>query len=174
MSETKTCATVPQHERMRYAAMAILVVGLLAAALVFCLSPDEVALDVAGIAGSKLYQHNLALIGGHAAVNAARFDDWFASLWHGRPLALIIVLATIGIAAACFWVAHMMTIPPLPLHASGGEPTDDALLEESDQHGDRHDRDDERGGDDVPGERELSLVERDAHGQRAHPHGGIE
>jgi hypothetical protein len=174
MSEAKSPRSLRQDERVRFAAYAILVVGLLAALSVFVSSADEPVTDPGNIARSKMYQHNLAVIGGHAAVNAARFNDWLGSLWHGRSLALIIALATLAIAGACFWIAHLMTIPPLPLHASGGEAADDALLEKRDQHGDRHDRDDERGGDDVPGKRELPLVERDADRQRAHPHGGVE
>jgi hypothetical protein len=112
--------------RVRWLAIAILVVGLLAALMVFVSSTDEGGADPYGIARSKLYQHNLAVIGGRAAVNAARFNDWFASLWHGRPLALIIALVTLGVAGACFWVAHMMTIPPLPLHGREREGAEDA------------------------------------------------
>jgi hypothetical protein len=91
-----TPAARPVHERVRLAALAALVVGVIAALLVYVLSPDE-GTDVTAIAGGKLYQHNLAVIGGHAAVNA-RFNDWFASLWHGRPLAAVIALVTLVIA----------------------------------------------------------------------------
>ena len=162
------------HERVRFAAFAFLVVGLAAALLVFVLAPDDEAADINGIAGGKLYQHNLGVIGGRAAINAARFDDWFESLWHGRSLALVIALATLAITGGCLWIAHLMSIPPLPLHPPGRQAADDALLKERDQDGDGHDGDDQRGRDDVPGKRELPLVEGDADRQRAHPHRRVE
>lgn len=135
-----TPAGPPVHERVRLAALAILVVGVIAALLVYVLSPDE-GTDVTAIAGGKLYRHNLAVIGGHAAVNAARFNDWFASLWHGRPLAVVIALVTLVIAGFAFWIAHLMAIPPLPLQSAGSEADDDAILKRRDQPGVGHGRD---------------------------------
>src|SRR5258708_36292431 len=54
------------------------------------------------------------------------------------------------------------------LHPTGRQSAHHALLENRDQDADRNDGDDQRRRDERPGERELALVERDAHRQRAH------
>jgi hypothetical protein len=42
-------------------------------------------------------------LGGKFAVLTAEFNDWFASLWHGRALAGTVAVLAVAIAAACFW-----------------------------------------------------------------------
>ena len=102
------------HVVMRRWGVGILLVGLLAASLVYVLAADDDGDGIARIAGAKMYQHNLALIGGKAAVAADRFDRWFGGLWHGRPLAYTIAVLAIAIAAGCFWVARIITMPIPP------------------------------------------------------------
>lgn len=112
-------APTPRHVVVHWWGMAILFAGLLAAVLLYALAPEDGAGNMAAIAGAKMYQHNLALIGGNAAVAADRFNRWFDSLWHGRPLACTIAVLAIAIAAVFFWVAHVMSIP-LPARPDKG------------------------------------------------------
>ncbi len=102
----------------RYWGAAILLVGLASAALVYVFAPDDSGAGAAdGVAGGKMYQHTLELMGGKAAVYADRFDQWFASLWQGRTLAYTLAVLAIAIALACFWVAHLLSTP-LPVNRS--------------------------------------------------------
>ena len=54
---------------------------------------------------SKIYRHDLELFGGKAAVLADEFNRWFAGLWHGKSLALILVCVTIIISSGVFFAA---------------------------------------------------------------------
>lgn len=65
----------------------------------------------AEIARRKMYQHDVQLIGGKAGVAFVRFDQWLSGLWHGRPLAYMIAVLAIWVAAACFGVALMWLVP---------------------------------------------------------------
>ena len=95
-----------------YWGVAILVVGI-ASAVVIALSVGDDDSDAAReLASSRMYQHNLELMGGKFAVLTAEFNDWFASLWHGRALAGTVAVLTVAIAAACFLLAHLMAGPP--------------------------------------------------------------
>jgi hypothetical protein len=104
----------PQRRPLiHYAGVAILFVGFVAAALVYAFVTDDADAEAAAeIASSRAYRHNLELMGGKFALLSTEFDDWFASLWHGRPLAYTIVVLSLGIAGVCFWVGHVAA--PLP------------------------------------------------------------
>lgn len=96
--------------------MAILVAGLVTAALVYAFASENADAEAAAeIASGRAYQHNLELMGGKFALLSTEFDEWFASLWHGRPLAYTIAVLSVAVAGVCFWVAHASA--PLP-----GEP----------------------------------------------------
>jgi hypothetical protein len=56
-----------------------------------------------------MYQHNIELRGGKFAVLSAEFNEWFCSLWHGRPLAYMVAVVAVGIALVCFRVGHLMS-----------------------------------------------------------------
>jgi hypothetical protein len=104
---------LPLRTVINYWGVAILLAGLAGAALVYVFAAgDEGAELAAEIARDRMYQHNLALMGGKAAVYMAGFDQWFSSLWHGRPLAATLAVLAVGIALACFWVAWLMSPPP--------------------------------------------------------------
>ncbi len=55
---------------------------------------------------SKIYRADLERFGGKASILADEFNRWFASLWHGEKLALIIALITVGASFTCFWKAQ--------------------------------------------------------------------
>lgn len=103
---------LPLDTVLRHWGVAILLVGLASAALVYVFASDDSSAGAADrITGAKMYQHNLELMGGKAAVYADRFDRWFASLWQGRTLAYTVAVIAIAIAVACFWVAHLLSTP---------------------------------------------------------------
>ena len=102
----------PLHSVIHYWGVAILLVGLVAAALIYVFAADDGDTDLAGeIASGRMYQHNLELMGGKFAVYAAWFNQWFAGLWHGRPLAYTVAVLAVAIALVCFWVARLMSVP---------------------------------------------------------------
>ena len=116
MSESKPQhppAKLPLQTVINYWGVAILLAGLAGAALVYVFaSGDEDAELAAEIARDRMYEHNLQLMGGKAAVYMAQFDQWFSGLWHGRPLAYTIAVLAVAIALGCFWVAWLMSPPP--------------------------------------------------------------
>ena len=85
-----------------YAGVAVLALGLALAFAVFVAVGDEPENVTSMITGSKLYQHNLQLMGGRFGALLAEFSEWFAGLWHGRALAATIAVIAVALAAACF------------------------------------------------------------------------
>jgi hypothetical protein len=123
----------PPDAIARFWGVAILLVGLASAALVYVLAPDDSGAGAAGgVASGKMYQHTLELMGGKAAVDADRFDQWFASLWQGRTLAYTLAVLALAIALACFWVAYLLSTPPpvnrSPAASSPPDPPSDQSL----------------------------------------------
>ncbi|MEJ2696944.1 MAG: hypothetical protein P8013_09885 [Candidatus Sulfobium sp.] len=55
---------------------------------------------------SKMYRHDLEVYGGKANVLMDKFMRWFASLWHGRSLALTIACITVLISLGFFLVSY--------------------------------------------------------------------
>lgn len=87
----------------------ILAVGLTAALVIYVAAaraPDDSADD---LADSKQYLRQMELYGGKANVLAAEMQRWFASLWHGRRLAMTVAGGTALVAGAYWLVAA-----PLP------------------------------------------------------------
>ncbi len=102
----------PLHVVVHYWGVAILVVGLLGAALIYVFAADDGGTDSAAeIAKGKMYEHNIALMGGKFAVYSVRFNQWLAGLWHGRPLAYTVAVLAVAVALVCFWVARLMAVP---------------------------------------------------------------
>ena len=100
---------LPRHLVAYYCAAGVLVVGLLAATLVYIFATDNDIDEAAELANARMYQHNLEVIGGKFAVYLDEFNRWFASLWHGRSLAYTIGVLAIGIAIACIRVGDLMS-----------------------------------------------------------------
>jgi ABC-type Fe3+ transport system permease subunit len=100
----------PRHTVAYYCAAAVLLIGLVAASLVYVLASDDGEADAAAeIASARIYQHNLEVMGGKFAVHLDEFDRWFASLWHGRALARTIALLALALAVVCVWVGDLMS-----------------------------------------------------------------
>ena len=97
----------PRRPLVHYAGVAVLVAGLVSAALIYAFATDDADAEAAAeISSSRAYQHNLELMGGKFALLSTEFDDWFASLWRGRPLAYTVAVLSIAVAGVCFWVAQ--------------------------------------------------------------------
>jgi hypothetical protein len=102
----------PLHTVINYWGVAILLVGLAGAALIYVFGPDDGDTDLAGeITRGRMYRHNLELMGGKFAVYADQFYEWFAGLWHGRSLAYTVAVLAVAIALVCFWLARVMSSP---------------------------------------------------------------
>src|SRR5215472_5253342 len=104
----------PRYEVVRLWGFAVLVLGLVAATLVYVFAADDQDAEAAReIAEGRMYQHDLEVMGGKMMVYLAQFNDWFASLWHGTSLAATVAVLSVAIALGLFWIAHLMaTAPP--------------------------------------------------------------
>lgn len=105
-------STTARATILRHWAAGVLLLGLLGAEIVYVLAGDET--DVAAaLAGGRMYQHNLQVMGGKAAVLFDGFNRWFASLWHGHALAYTIAVLSLAIAATLY-VASRLCEPVTP------------------------------------------------------------
>lgn len=103
-------AKAPLHARITGWGVAILVVGLVGAALIYVFAADERPDPAAAIENDRLYEYNIERIGGMAAVYTARFNRWLGGLWHGKPLAYTVAALATAFALVLFWVARMVYI----------------------------------------------------------------
>jgi hypothetical protein len=100
------------HRIFRYWGLGALVVGLMGAALIYAFATDDGDAEAAReIASARMYQHNIELMGGKFAVLSAEFNQWFAGLWHGKPLAYTVGVLAVAIALVCFWIDRHESSP---------------------------------------------------------------
>ncbi len=85
----------------------IFVAGLIAAALIYVFSADQIS---AGFLDRRLTEFEIERIGGKATVYVVRLNEWFGSLWHGRPLAFTIAVLTLLAALLCFWMSDRIAM----------------------------------------------------------------
>ena len=110
-----------RHEWLRLGGVAVLVLGLLAAALVYwnATRGAEGLLLSHGyeLVGGQVYasdqadegrKRQIEHIGGKAAVWAVEFNEWLGSLWQGTRLATTLAILAALVALACFHVAGLM------------------------------------------------------------------
>lgn len=90
---------------LRFAAAAVLVVGLISAVWIYLGAPPSTT-DILGYdpAQSKQYLRAMELYGGKANVLAAELRAWFDGLWHGTRLAYTVACASV-LLAGVFWLA---------------------------------------------------------------------
>jgi len=102
--------------RLNLISAIILLVGLGSAILIYLTAENDsgsvlgyevVGGDVYPITpeNSKMYEHDLELFGGKAAVLANEFKNWFGGLWHGKSLAFTVACISIFISLGVFFVA---------------------------------------------------------------------
>jgi hypothetical protein len=108
------------RKRLLWIGTAILLAGLLSAALVFLAAPtDSKDSDALEIGRSKHDLDQMERIGGKSVIVGVEFDDWIGSLWHGRRLAYTLTFISVGSSIACFFLAHRLSFP-LPLEHQPG------------------------------------------------------
>ena len=96
------------HERVRAWAIGVLLAGLAAGALVYLFAGDDRSDALRQMTDNRNYEYNIERIGGMSAVYAARFNAWFAGLWHGRSLGVTIGVLAAVCALVLLGVARMM------------------------------------------------------------------
>ena len=100
----------PRHPIIYYWGLAVLLGGLVGAAFIYAFAADDEDMSATReITSGRMYQHNIELMGGKFAVLSAEFNQWFGSLWQGRPLAYTVAVVAVGIALVCFWAGHLMS-----------------------------------------------------------------
>jgi len=104
----------PLHTAIYYWGVGILLIGLTAGLLIYIFTPDDEGMDYTRqIASGRMYQHNIAVMGGKFAVYVDQFNLWFGGLWHGRPLAYTVAVLAVAISLVCFCLAWIVS-QPLP------------------------------------------------------------
>lgn len=96
----------PLQKRLYLAGTAVLIAGLIAAALIYATAaPPDRAAAMYGIVDPR-YQIELQRIGGNAAVLMAQLHQWFDGLWHGTALAYTVAVLAIALAGGCFFIGY--------------------------------------------------------------------
>jgi hypothetical protein len=100
-------------KRLRTLGTILLVVGLLAAAIVFSRTRPDEELGILGVdVLTKRDMLQLERMGGKSYILFNDFNEWFASLWHGRRLAYTIGVLSIGGFLGCRWFADLLDHAP--------------------------------------------------------------
>ena len=129
---------LPASARLRACALLILLLGMGTASLLYATSPDgDEAAPGDGSSyfmeggtsytlapsDSRSYRRSLEYFGGKSAVEMTELREWFAGLWHGTPLAIVIACVTALAAGGCLYLAeNLVEQPPSPDNA-GQKPT---------------------------------------------------
>jgi hypothetical protein len=95
--------------RLRVIGCCILVTGVLAAAFVAGRTSGG---DDGSLADSKRYEYQMEILGGKSNLLATEFRDFIGSLWHGRRLAALLAVVSVGSSLACFFLAHRLNHSP--------------------------------------------------------------
>jgi hypothetical protein len=95
--------------RLRRVGVLLVVVGLLGAGLAYRTAREAAAADPYG---AKRYEYQMEVIGGKSDAFATEVREGFWSLWHGRRLAGMLLVLSLGGAGACFYVAHRLNFGP--------------------------------------------------------------
>jgi hypothetical protein len=94
------------RERLRIAAIAILIAGLGVALGIYIGAGDDVPAGVFdAMYGSKRYVRDLQLYGGKASVLFDELMRWFGTLWEGRRLAWSVAVLTLAASGALYFAS---------------------------------------------------------------------
>jgi hypothetical protein len=93
------------HARLRLVGAVFLSAGLLAAAVAGITAAPA---DPGAAADSKRYEYEMEQVGGKSNLFAAEIRGWFDGLWHGRGLAHMLAVVSIGGSILCFFLAHRL------------------------------------------------------------------
>ena len=98
------------HARFRPILIAILVVGLGSALLIFLFAEIAPANPLGEPGESKMYVHDMVLYGGKTNMVLGEFSEWLGSLWHGTRLAATVAVLTLLLAALFYY--FFAPLPP--------------------------------------------------------------
>ena len=110
-----------KYNRFHFAAIAILVIGLIVATIVYATSPAIAESDASSVqiingvaypVDSSRQMQQLERIGGKASVQAYKFQQAFESLWHGRKLAYTLSVVGVLLAFLCWHIASLADETP--------------------------------------------------------------
>jgi hypothetical protein len=104
--------------RLRRAGVLLVVLGVLSAGLAYRTARETAATDPYGV---KRYEYQMEVIGGKSDEFATELREGFLSLWHGRRLALTLLVLSGSAAFACFFVAHRLNFVPPGTPAAKGD-----------------------------------------------------
>jgi hypothetical protein len=123
MGMTGTGRGLSRSDLLRQCAGAILLVGLCAAAYLYATSTDAPAEGIGYVTeggesfqvlptDSRSYQRNLEYYGGKSAVLMLELRQWWAGLWRGSTLALVVACAALLAAGCCLYAARFLEEDP--------------------------------------------------------------
>jgi hypothetical protein len=97
-------------KRFRATGIILLIGGLLAAVIIYFRAPLEQAREL--ILGIDVRTNRdvlqLEKVGGKSAVFTADFEEWFATIWHGKRLAYTVGVLSIAGCAGCYLFADFI------------------------------------------------------------------
>lgn len=100
-----------QSKHLRIIALMILIFGLgSAGALYLTAEPGSVNPSEYDRFTSKKYIRDLERFGGKFAVLTAELSQWFAGLWHGKPLAITVGILSLLLALLLWWMGTFLQI----------------------------------------------------------------
>lgn len=111
-------------KRVRASGAILLVIGLLAAVIIFCTARPPEDLGILGDdVPTKRESLQLEKIGGKSYVLFSNINEWFGSLWHGRTLAYTVGVLSIAGFLSCRLLADFLEDAPASddLHRSNDE-----------------------------------------------------
>ena len=89
----------------------MLVVGLLAALVIYVLARNSSAPEAPDFSGDRRFNFELERLGGKSAIYLASLNRWLGTLWQGTQLAWSVGVLSILIALLCFWLANFLSYP---------------------------------------------------------------
>ena len=100
-------------KRVRTSGVILLVAGLLAATIIYCTARPDEQLGILGVdIPTKRQSLELERMGGKSYILFNDFNEWFASLWHGRRLGYTIGVLSIAGFLSCRWFADLLEHAP--------------------------------------------------------------
>lgn len=124
MSASASASNPTRGHPLYIASAAILSLGCAATLFVFLTASPIPDADIVGyrLIGGRIFPvtiedsaraaQTLEAVGGRANVDAAEFDAWIGSLWHGRRLAYTLVSAALLLAGLCAHAARLTSEGP--------------------------------------------------------------
>jgi hypothetical protein len=98
------------EERVRRVTLAILLIGLASAVVIWLVNAPTPAASGFALEDSKKYLRDVEVVGGTANLVATDFRHWLDGLWHGRTLAFTVAVLSALLALAWDFLAMPMPV----------------------------------------------------------------